>query len=109
MRHLVSRRAAWERGGDDSGVVDLRGLDVSEGALTAERLAEAPAVRQLVDLVKVLAASESPARPRLVVVTAGVHVVAGDAGPVASSRPRSGAPGRSSPPSIPISAVPAWI
>ena len=64
------------------GVVDLRGLDVIEGVLTAERLAEAPAVRKLVDLVKVLATSESPARPRLVVVTAGVHVVASGAGPV---------------------------
>jgi NADPH:quinone reductase-like Zn-dependent oxidoreductase/acyl carrier protein len=64
------------------GVVELRGLDANEGPLTAERVAEAPAVRKLVDLVKALAASEAPARPRLVVVTAGVHVVAGDAGPV---------------------------
>jgi len=73
-----------ERAGEDTvrGVVDLRGLDANEGALTAGRLAEAPAVRKLVDLVKALAASEAPARPRLVVVTAGVHVVAGDAGPV---------------------------
>src|SRR6185312_813053 len=64
------------------GVVDLRGLDVNEGVLTTERLAAASAVRHLVDLVKILATSESPAGPRLVVVIVGVYVVASDAGPV---------------------------
>ena len=64
------------------GVVDLRGLDVGEGVLTADRLAAAPAASRLVDLVKNLVASESATRPRLVVVTSGVHVVGDGAGPV---------------------------
>lgn len=64
------------------GVVDLRGLDERQGPITVERLTAAPAVQGLVDLVKELTASESAAGPRLVVVTAGGRVVAGDAGPV---------------------------
>ena len=68
------------------GVVDLRGLDtvaLSRGMLEAPSVATAPAVRRLIDLVKVLAARDTGVRPRLVVVTAGVHVIAGDTGRVA--------------------------
>jgi acyl transferase domain-containing protein len=72
------------------GVVDLRGLDVNEGVLTTERLAAASAVRHLVDLVKILATSESPAGPRLVVVTAGVPSSPVMPGRSVSSRPGLG-------------------
>jgi myxalamid-type polyketide synthase MxaB len=67
------------------GVIYLRGLDdapLDGAARSAERIAEARAVRDLVDLVRAVVRREASEPPRLVVVTAGARDVAADEGRV---------------------------
>ena len=67
------------------GVIYLRGLDgppLEDTARPAEQVAEAWAVRDLVDLVKAVVRREAPERPRLIIVTAGAQDVADEGGRV---------------------------
>jgi acyl transferase domain-containing protein/acyl carrier protein len=75
------------------GVIDLRGLDVNESSPATTHLAAAPGVLQLIELAKALVASESPTRPRLVIVTAGVHVIGREGGPVSVAQASLGGVG----------------
>ncbi len=67
------------------GVIYLRGLDgapLDGMARPAEQIAEAWPIRDLVDLVKAVVRCDAPARPRLVIVTAGAQDVADGGGRV---------------------------
>ena len=71
--------------GSAGGVIYLRGLDgapLDGTARAAEQIAEAPAVRDLVNLVKAVVGREAPERPRLIIVTTGVQDVADGGGRV---------------------------
>jgi phthiocerol/phenolphthiocerol synthesis type-I polyketide synthase C len=71
-------------GGPVQGIALLHGLDADPlTAGAAESVTESTAVQSLAALVKALAADESPARPRVVLVTAGLQEIASAPGRIA--------------------------